>query len=44
MVATVHEELAARQRDDLREGALLEIKHQQSAACLDLELAILDGD
>jgi hypothetical protein len=44
MVATVDEELAARQRDDGGGGALLKIKHRQSSACLDLELAILDGE
>src|SRR5450631_402995 len=44
MVATVHEELAVRQGDDRGGGALLKIKHRQSSACLDRELAILDGD
>src|SRR6516164_9550043 len=44
MVSAIHAELAARQRDDCGGCALLKIKDRQSSACLDLELAIPDGD
>ena len=44
MVATVHQELVARQGDDRGGRAPLEIEDRQSSACLDLELAVLDGD
>src|SRR5215470_437910 len=44
MVSAIHAELVARQRYNRGGCVLVKIKNRQSSACLDLELAILDGD